>query len=80
MVRMHTLCWDCRKAIDGCCWSDHWQHTPVPGWTAVETLVRMNNDTYARSYIVQQCPEFERDAFGGGLHRISGEERRRNGK
>ena len=70
-MKQYTVCWDCRKACGGCSWSNHWDHTPVPGWTAVETKVRMNNDVYAQSYIVLECPEFDRDGFGGGLHRVS---------
>lgn len=64
-----TLCWDCRKATGACCWSESSGRSHVPGWTAVETKVRMNNDTYAPSYIVVDCPEFERDGIGGGVKR-----------
>lgn len=60
-VARATLCWDCAKACGGCSWSDWQEHTPVPGWVAEPTMLRMNNDTYTRSYIVDSCPEFVRD-------------------
>ena len=66
----YTICWDCKNACGGCSWSDHWRHTPVPGWTAVETKVRMNSELFAQSFIVIACPEFVRDGIGGGLYRM----------
>lgn len=65
----HTLCWDCANACGGCSWSNHWDHLPVDGWKAVETRVRMNNDDYEVSYIVLECPRFERDGVDGGTAR-----------
>lgn len=65
----HTLCWDCARACGGCSWSNHWEHRPVAGWTAVETRVRMNNNEYEPSYIVIACPEFDRDGINGGVNR-----------
>lgn len=62
-MSLQTLCWDCRKACGGCCWSKYDQRVPVPGWEAIPTKVRMNNHTYADSYIVTACPEFERDKW-----------------
>lgn len=56
-----TLCWDCAKACGRCCWSDHWKHDPVPGWTAVETILKINGGEYCTSYEVKECPEFEPD-------------------
>ena len=70
MQKKHSLCWDCAKACGRCSWSNHWEHIPVPGWTAERTKVRMNNNTYADTYLVIECPEFERDGFGGGQYRI----------
>ena len=52
-----TLCWKCTKACGGCSWSDHWEHTPVPGWTATRASVK-NDDREAWSYLVTECPEF----------------------
>lgn len=71
MDRMHTLCWDCRKACGECSWSRCLECSPVPGWTAIETKLRLNTDVYIQSYIVIACPEFERDGFGGGTKRTS---------
>ena len=65
----HTLCWDCANACGGCSWSDHFDHTPVPGWTAEPAKIRMQK-SYEDSYIVIECPEFKRDATGGGLYRL----------
>ena len=43
--RKFTLCWDCENATWGCCWSDHWMHQPVPGWTAEPRQLRLDNHT-----------------------------------
>ena len=59
--RSQTLCWRCNKACGYCSWSEHKNHTPVPGWTAIQTNLRMNGGVYAESYIVIACPEFEED-------------------
>ena len=55
-----TLCWSCAKACGDCSWSDYWTHSPVPGWTAEESKLKVN-DGYVTSYCVVQCPEFEPD-------------------
>jgi len=60
-MKRQTLCWDCENACGGCSWSDHWKHTPVEGWTAKRTRLRMDKDDYGDSYIVIECPEFKRD-------------------
>ena len=70
MSKESTKCWECAKACGGCCWSDHWQHTPVPGWIATETTVRLKKDMFEKSYLVIDCPEFIRDGTGGGLYRV----------
>ena len=61
-----TLCWDCENATGGCSWSDHNEHTPVEGWTAIETRIKVHNptqnDQISTSYIVLACPEFIKDA------------------
>ena len=62
-----TLCWDCANATGGCLWSD--VLIPVKGWTAYPTPKKENKD----SYLVVKCPEFIRDATGGGLHRYRGD-------
>lgn len=46
-----TLCWDCKKACGGCCWSA--KLIPVKGWQAMET----QKAEYS-SYLVMACPEF----------------------
>lgn len=69
-VKEQTLCWDCKKSCGDCSWSNHWEHTPVPGWKAKKTSVRLNNSEYGESYIVQKCPEFEADAKGSGKVRL----------
>ena len=73
MDRTFTLCWDCRKACGGCSWSNYDERRPVPGWTAVETKIRMKTDVFEPSCIVIACPEFERDGIGGGAYRPGGE-------
>ncbi len=72
MDRMHTLCWDCRKACGGCSWSSYPDYEPVAGWTAIGTKIRMNSNVYAQSYIVIACPEFDRDGYDGGARRVIG--------
>ena len=57
-----TKCWDCAKACGGCSWSDHWEHSPVPGWVAERTELRINNGLFSESFVVIECPEFEPDA------------------
>lgn len=66
-----TLCWDCSKAIkSGCSWSA--EFIPVPGWTATKTKLKLKqNDS---SYIVHECPEFDRDMWGYGRYRTEEEE------
>ena len=71
--RIQTLCWDCAKACGRCPWSDPEYHRTVSGWDVIPTKIRMNKDTFADSYIVISCPEFERDAFGGGVYRVRSE-------
>ena len=58
-----TLCWDCKRATGGCSWSARLK--PVKGWTAKET----KKDSPFSSYIVEDCPLFERDAIRGGAAR-----------
>ena len=60
---VHSICWDCAKAIGGCSWSKNL--TPVEGWHAKPTR---KQDMY-ESFLVTKCPEFERDAYKGGMLR-----------
>ena len=60
-----TLCWDCSKATGGCPWADYGR--PVKGWTARE-IQKSSSKPYL-SYVVYNCPLFDRDAMCGGLKR-----------
>lgn len=62
-----TLCWDCERACGQCSWSerdpetDQIRYEPVPGWTAVPTVLPSNNtfnrdNPRNRSYKVLACP------------------------
>ena len=68
--RSFTLCWDCANYCGGCSWSDHWMHKPVEGWTAIRNDIRTKAGDVVESYIVMGCPEFVRDAYGGGQERM----------
>jgi hypothetical protein len=61
-----TLCWDCSKATGYCMWSTELE--PVKGWKIIPTK-RVNSDGEFYSLIVLECPEFERDAYKGGVIR-----------
>lgn len=67
--RRPTLCWECANANCGCSWSQSFK--PVEGWVAIPTYSKV-----FRSYIVIECPEFDRDSTNNGLKRI----KRRNEK
>lgn len=54
-----TLCWDCKCSVERTCdWARSFE--PVEGWTA---------KAVGDSYLVMDCPEFDRDAYGGGQSR-----------
>ena len=53
-----TLCWTCVNACGGCSWSNHWEHSPVPGWKATRTRIRNTNTDDDGSYLVEECPEY----------------------
>ena len=64
--RKQQLCWECSKATnkDGeCPWSA--AGIPVPGWEAYPTH---NKDT--KTFVVVNCPLFDRDAYDNGLRRV----------
>lgn len=50
------LCWDCRKAVGGCSWSDKGE--PVSGWEAAPSV---HADGKIYGYNITACPEFEHD-------------------
>ena len=68
-VRRPTLCWECANAMCGCSWSQSF--IPVKGWKAIPTKGKAFH-----SYVVLECPEFDRDSMNNGLKRI----KRRNEK
>lgn len=53
-----TKCWSCQNACGDCSWSNHWEHKPVEGWTAIPVQLRLNRGEYAETYIVKECPEY----------------------
>ena len=59
------LCWDCKKAIGGCRWSDYGR--PVKGWEA--DLIKPNGTKPYTTYMIHSCPEFVRDGYDGGTRR-----------
>ena len=79
-----TLCWDCANATGGCSWADRYDHTPVKGWTAIQTTLRCHSPSShaetTNSFIVIDCPEFIRDAEGYGARRIWEKEKANNAK
>ena len=59
--RPDTLCWDCKNSTNnGCEWSRSFK--PVEGWNAVPSAILVGgaNDKYTGSYLVLECPKFER--------------------
>lgn len=69
-MKKHTLCWDCRHATNpeaACPWSR--EFIPVEGWKVKPVYYRGNASRY-ETYIVEECPLFERDAERFGLKRM----------
>jgi len=62
-----SLCWDCSNATGGCRWSMYLK--PVPGWQIIPTKKTTYDGHDYTSCIVLECPEFNRDAVGGGMKR-----------
>ena len=50
-METQSLCWNCSKGADECCFMDNLE--PVPGWKAKKVLCEGN-----RTYHVIKCPEF----------------------
>ena len=63
-----TLCWDCAKAVGYCSWSSEFK--PVKGWTAEKKEIKVQSGTNVKSYLIYECPLFERDAYNMGQNRI----------
>lgn len=60
-VKPETLCWKCANACGKCSWSDG-SFTPVPGWKAMKTRLRVDGpNRYTDSYIVEECQMFDDD-------------------
>lgn len=63
-VWIKQLCWDCEKATNGgCSWSR--ALVPVKGWKA-EVSTR---EAFSTFHVIE-CPEFVRDGYGNGMHRL----------
>ena len=58
-IQSMQLCWDCKKAINGCNWSRKGE--PVDGWVAEPTFVKLSTSQLVPSYRISQCPEFEQE-------------------
>jgi len=58
-----TLCWCCSRAVGHCSWSANL--IPVKGWVAKPVVKQTTT-----SYIVMQCPLFDRDSTNYGLRRL----------
>lgn len=59
-----SLCWKCKNAVKGCCWSKNF--IPVPGWLAIPTKIKqyavgLNGYKTIDSFRVVKCPKFEPD-------------------
>ena len=60
-LKKQTLCWRCQNACGDCPWSDG-TFTPVKGWKARRTIIRVNElGEIVTSYLVQECPMFKDD-------------------
>ena len=68
MADEYALCWDCANATGGCSWSDNLR--PVKGWEAKRTHKKEFD-----SWLVINCPKFERDAYDFGLYRTADRKR-----
>lgn len=62
-IQSQTLCWCCSRAVGHCSWSA--DLVPVKGWVAKPVVKQTMT-----SYIVMQCPLFDRDSTNYGLRRL----------
>ena len=57
-----TLCFECQNSVPnktrGCEWSRYGK--PVPGWTAIPTLLHRHNSC-PNSFHVVKCPQYDPD-------------------
>lgn len=56
-MNKETLCWCCRNACGHCCWTNG-SFTPVKGWNATPTVLKMSG-RLIDSYTVHKCPLYE---------------------
>ena len=68
MTTAKTICWDCGNALGGCSWSARLE--PVEGWEAEPTQKAQFRGEPLQSFLVKECPRFQRDAMNGGLKRL----------
>ena len=62
-----TLCWDCKNSYtNGCSWAR--KLIPVKEWTAFHSKKKE-----FESYLVVNCPKFERDSWDAGKYRTKEE-------
>lgn len=54
-----TLCFSCKNAVGWCVWSARFE--AVPGWDAIKTQIKGNQDNVIQSYLVRHCPLYEPD-------------------
>lgn len=52
-----SLCWSCERAGRASC---EWMQrgVPVKGWNAEPTIVYLNKNRRAHSFMVRECPKF----------------------
>ena len=55
-----TLCWRCTRPGTGSCSWDK-RLVPVDGWTAVPSEFREQDGSYAKSWRVLLCPQFQEE-------------------
>ena len=60
-----SICWDCANACCGCSWSRGF--VPVDGWKAIQKKIKLSGGKTTPTYIVCECPRFQRDAIGYGM-------------
>lgn len=62
-----SICFDCRRACGGCCWSkidpetEHPRFQPVPGWTAEPSILCVYSGSapaLVQTWRVTACPLF----------------------
>jgi len=57
--KSETLCWTCANALKRCSWSRNF--SPVEGWDAIPTKIRMDRGIAIDSFFVRDCPLYNPD-------------------